>query len=72
MVTTIAELPNDTRDALRIVEAFTSALALAGCFSPAALRLAADYLARPDIGADDGAQPAVAAFVAYLETESGQ
>jgi hypothetical protein len=61
----LADIPTAERDALRIVEALSSAIAWATMFSPEALRLAADHIKGPAFLGEDKA--VLRAFIELLE-----
>jgi len=68
MTRPLDDISTTERDAIRIADALSNAIAYATIFSPEALRLAADYLEGPAFLGEDKA--VLSAFVELLRREA--
>ena len=62
-------IDSNSREALRIVEAFGDALAKAEIYPKAALELALNYIATPEFSGDRAHDDIIAAFIKFLNDQ---
>ena len=65
----LSHLTQDQRDAVRIVDAIGTAIALAGMFPVSALKLATQTLAANNFSNDEREREVVKCFIRYMEDQ---